>query len=39
VRIANPQAIGIVIGQMFTGIAMVAGSLVGLGQTIKGIVK
>ena len=39
VRIANPQAIGIVIGQMFTGIAMVAGSLVGLGQTIKGMFK
>jgi hypothetical protein len=27
------------IGQTFTGIAMVAGSIVGLGQTIKGMFR
>jgi hypothetical protein len=39
VRIANPRAVGIIIAQMFTGIAMVAGSTLGLGQTIKGMFK
>jgi hypothetical protein len=38
-RIPNPQAVGIIVGQMFTGIAMVAGSILGLGQTIKGMFK
>jgi hypothetical protein len=39
VRIPDPRAVAIIVGQMFTGIAMVAGSLVGLGQTIKGLFK
>jgi hypothetical protein len=39
VQIPNPHALGVIVAQMFTGIAMVAGSLVGLGQTIKGLFK
>jgi hypothetical protein len=39
VRVVNPQAVGIIIAQMFTGIAMIAGSILGLGQTIKGMFK
>lgn len=35
--IPNPQALGMIVAQMFTGIAMVAGSILGLGQTIKGM--
>jgi hypothetical protein len=38
-RIPNPRAVGIIIAQMFTGIAMVAGSTLGLGQTIKAMFK
>jgi hypothetical protein len=39
VRVVNPQAVGIIIAQMFTGIAMIAGSILGLGQTVKGMFK
>jgi hypothetical protein len=39
VGVPNPQALGIIVAQMFTGIAMVAGATVGLGQTIKGLFK
>ena len=39
IRVPNPRAVGIIIGQMFTGIAMVAGSILGLGQTIKGMFR
>jgi hypothetical protein len=39
VSVPNPQALWFVIGQMFTGIAMVAGATIGLGQTIKGLFK
>jgi hypothetical protein len=39
VRVVNPQAVGVIIAQMFTGIAMIAGSILGLGQTIKGMFK
>jgi hypothetical protein len=38
-RILNPRVVAFIVGQMFTGILMVAGSTVGLGQTIKGMFK
>ena len=35
----NPRAIGFAVGQLITGIAMVLGATIGLGQTIKELFK
>jgi hypothetical protein len=37
--IPNPRAIGFAVGQLITGIAMVLGATIGLGQTIKELFK